>query len=834
MLIVYCDMCGKRVQQRDLEAGTALLLDEDKVRCANCAGLPAPAAPPEPAPAAEDSGEPAAVPASATPHAPVSRSGRSTRMTSRGASERRIQGAPPQGSAAAVAVTGPDPKKMQLMLLVGGGGMAVLAALIFFFSGGKTSENTDKIAAASNAPEPVNTPIRQAQGEQSAAPTRTDAGPQTKAAQTSSTPVSPPISAPVATETQPEKESGNRARTLPSWMQEAASANGNASATGQPQKAEGEVVWIEDALPAGAVPDGTSKADSWKWISKPEPVFSGNLAHTQGGNEQGPGVRQHFFERAEHPLKVGPNDVLFTYVYLDPKNPPKEIMLQWFFQNSFEHRAYWGEDSITWGQNFSASRLPKGPLPKLGEWVRLEVIAAQLGVESNDEPVYGWAFTVWGSGTAYWDKAGVVIAPKEHLEPPVNVAQAQKAVTPTPPTRVETPPPAQNARPPQDALTNVTLGAGVTLAKVLSKDFKGGADFNNFLGQVKPSKAIWGKRSQQPASLGKFKLDPGIYDSGTLIINSLCQPGHPPCLLSIVLNGQEIYNGQDKARGAVWIDQLYAIPAGLLKAGENELQIKNLNDSNSMGDMWYMFNSAEIKGGLEPDRNFPPIISEVQQAQLQTYEHAFELLGKKDADLSAKLESALKLAKSAPDSGTSPLVAVLERATALNTLALANFKKNPPKEVVQVEKMKLKGVIERVEGSRAYIKEGNIEMPVDLSLLPRELFYKALNLDDSKPEGMADRAAYQFGLGNIEDAALILKKVKKENQPAWAALYEQHNALDRLVKFDAAVQSATQMLRVLKTTEALSLLNGLKKDYPELFEANKERMTYLLARAEKK
>src|SRR5262249_21179734 len=47
-----------------------------------------------------------------------------------------------------------------------------------------------------------------------------------------------------------------------------------------------------------------------------------------------------------------------------------------------------------------------GPLPKLGEWVRLEVDAKQLGF-SNGAQINGMAFTQF-DGTVYWDRAGIV------------------------------------------------------------------------------------------------------------------------------------------------------------------------------------------------------------------------------------------------------------------------------------------------------------------------------------------------------------------------------------------------------------------------------------------
>ena len=45
-------------------------------------------------------------------------------------------------------------------------------------------------------------------------------------------------------------------------------------------------------------------------------------------------------------------------------------MVMWHDGQSWEHRAYWGADTITYGRDGSAGRLRIGDLPNLGEWVR--------------------------------------------------------------------------------------------------------------------------------------------------------------------------------------------------------------------------------------------------------------------------------------------------------------------------------------------------------------------------------------------------------------------------------------------------------------------------------
>jgi hypothetical protein len=65
---------------------------------------------------------------------------------------------------------------------------------------------------------------------------------------------------------------------------------------------------------------------------------------------------QHYFENATTTLSVGPGDKLICWVYVDPQNPPQEIMLQFRQGTSFEHRAYWGTNFINLGTDGTNSR----------------------------------------------------------------------------------------------------------------------------------------------------------------------------------------------------------------------------------------------------------------------------------------------------------------------------------------------------------------------------------------------------------------------------------------------------------------------------------------------
>jgi RHS repeat-associated protein len=100
---------------------------------------------------------------------------------------------------------------------------------------------------------------------------------------------------------------------------------------------------------------------------------------------------------------VGADESLYAYVYLDPANPPSEVMLQWHDGVDWQHRAYWGANLIPWGTEGTASRRYLGPLPPTGQWVRLEVPAALVGLEGKS--LSGMAFALY-DGKATWDRAG--------------------------------------------------------------------------------------------------------------------------------------------------------------------------------------------------------------------------------------------------------------------------------------------------------------------------------------------------------------------------------------------------------------------------------------------
>lgn len=157
-----------------------------------------------------------------------------------------------------------------------------------------------------------------------------------------------------------------------------------------------EVVWFDDAFPAGA--NVKASGEPTQLVSKDKgPVFSGTTALKRTAT----GVAQDYFDKGGK-FEIPPNGKISVQCYIDEKNPPKAIMLQ-FHTAGWNHRAVWGEEgAIPFGQVRTPEKVQMGGLPEAGKWVKLEVAAERLGLKPGLK-VSGYAFTQFG-GTVHWDR----------------------------------------------------------------------------------------------------------------------------------------------------------------------------------------------------------------------------------------------------------------------------------------------------------------------------------------------------------------------------------------------------------------------------------------------
>lgn len=171
----------------------------------------------------------------------------------------------------------------------------------------------------------------------------------------------------------------------------------------KPEPSTVEVVWMEDDYPTGGNVAG-SPGHPTQFITADGggQVYSGKRALKRTHDT----LSQDVWDNSKVPVMIPAQAKLFAYVYIDPANPPKSVMLQ-YHRNGWLHRAVWGDyDIIPWGTPNTPERVHMGALPKAGEWVRLEVPAEKVGLNAGDS-LTGFA-TTQHAGTVYWDKIGVV------------------------------------------------------------------------------------------------------------------------------------------------------------------------------------------------------------------------------------------------------------------------------------------------------------------------------------------------------------------------------------------------------------------------------------------
>lgn len=168
-----------------------------------------------------------------------------------------------------------------------------------------------------------------------------------------------------------------------------------------PPVTKSETVWFEDDFPKGSSPQVAG--EPLRWNDKGQgPVHSGNRSLVRSAPNA---VAQDFWSGGAS-FTVPANGTFFVYAHLDAAAPPEAIMIQ-FHTGGWNHRAVWGkEDKIPFGKLGTIEKVAMGPLPKAGEWVRLEIPMAKLGIKAGTK-VDGYAFTQYG-GTMNWDRLGVV------------------------------------------------------------------------------------------------------------------------------------------------------------------------------------------------------------------------------------------------------------------------------------------------------------------------------------------------------------------------------------------------------------------------------------------
>ncbi len=190
-----------------------------------------------------------------------------------------------------------------------------------------------------------------------------------------------------------------------------ATAPASMPAAAEPPQAETEqpkeVVWVDDAVPAGAQATGT-----WEWSTAQ--AYSGSQSHTEPAAA---GDAEHGFTLGGSSQPLPEGSVIVQYVYLDPQQPPTGLMLKLTLADGSQTGVYWegdeevfqiGDEELSWYMDV---------LPDAGSWQRLEIWVDDFGL--GGEQLTGVSYTAHG-GKVYWDKTALEEHPELLAEPDVD------------------------------------------------------------------------------------------------------------------------------------------------------------------------------------------------------------------------------------------------------------------------------------------------------------------------------------------------------------------------------------------------------------------------------
>ncbi len=170
----------------------------------------------------------------------------------------------------------------------------------------------------------------------------------------------------------------------------------------KPKEEKAILVLLDDALPEGSTTKGV-----WEWDSSLK--YSGERSHTEPA---GKGTTEHSFITPK-PIVIPEKSVIEQYVYIDPNNIPKGIMLKF----RFELNAKVGEIGIyregeeeVFVFNNDEPMLYEGTLPYAGKWERLQIPADDLDLVGAK--LIGITFVTYG-GKANWDLTQIKPIEKE-------------------------------------------------------------------------------------------------------------------------------------------------------------------------------------------------------------------------------------------------------------------------------------------------------------------------------------------------------------------------------------------------------------------------------------
>lgn len=170
----------------------------------------------------------------------------------------------------------------------------------------------------------------------------------------------------------------------------------------------------DDAWPSGSTVYSFNEA--YNWAADIDYTVTGSKYRTSAVQTGSYNLNHgHGFKATSAYMRVNASDAIVQYIWLEEKEMPREIVLQ-YLVNGVWKRAYWGGDAS--GNDVFVYNVPDelkplsqnvhriGGIPQItGQWIQLTVRASDLGIADGSE-IKGIIYGLRG-GTAKWDSSGV-------------------------------------------------------------------------------------------------------------------------------------------------------------------------------------------------------------------------------------------------------------------------------------------------------------------------------------------------------------------------------------------------------------------------------------------
>ncbi|HVR40567.1 MAG TPA: discoidin domain-containing protein, partial [Thermoanaerobaculia bacterium] len=145
-------------------------------------------------------------------------------------------------------------------------------------------------------------------------------------------------------------------------------------------------IWVDDSAPSGSTTSGEGAFTSAQAASG-----------TQSIGFAGTGARH--WKVDNYLQNIASNENVVLHALVNPCNPPRQILLT-LYQGTTEWRASWGQSRI----EPTSAHVRIGPVPRGGEWIRLETLASTLGI-TGTKTITGFRISIDG-GEAWIDRIG--------------------------------------------------------------------------------------------------------------------------------------------------------------------------------------------------------------------------------------------------------------------------------------------------------------------------------------------------------------------------------------------------------------------------------------------